>query len=91
MIKIKKFSKNNYAAWDSFVLEANNGTLFHLRKFLSYHPEDRFKDHSVFVGYAPIENPKYIVSVIIENGGSGSAVAAPIAHKILNFAYQENV
>ena len=53
--------------------------------------EDRFKDHSVFVGYAPIENPKYIVSVIIENGGSGSSVAAPIAHKILNFAYQENV
>ncbi len=53
--------------------------------------EDRFKDHSVFVGYAPIENPKYIVSVIIENGGSGSAVAAPIAHKIINFAYQENV
>ena len=53
--------------------------------------EDRFKDHSVFVGYAPIENPKYIVSVIIENGGSGSAVAAHIAHKILNFAYQENV
>ncbi len=53
--------------------------------------EDKFKDHSVFVGYAPIENPKYIVSVIIENGGSGSAVAAPIAHKILNFAYQENV
>ena len=53
--------------------------------------EDRFKDHSVFVGYAPIEEPKYVASVIIENGGSGSAVAAPIAHKILNFAYQENV
>jgi penicillin-binding protein 2 len=53
--------------------------------------EDRFKDHSVFVGYAPIDGPKYIASVIIENGGSGSAVAAPIAHKVLNFAYQENV
>ncbi len=53
--------------------------------------EDRFKDHSVFVGYAPIDEPKYIASVIIENGGSGSAVAAPIAHKVLNFAYQENV
>ena len=53
--------------------------------------EDRFKDHSVFVGYAPIDDPKYIASVIIENGGSGSAVAAPIAHKVLNFAYQENV
>ena len=47
MIKIKKFSKNNYTTWDSFVLKANNGTLFHLRKFLSYHPEDRFKDHSL--------------------------------------------
>ena len=53
--------------------------------------EDKFKDHSVFVGFAPINNPKYIASVVIENGGSGSAVAAPIAHKILNFAYQENV
>ena len=53
--------------------------------------EDKFKDHSVFVGYAPIDEPKYIASVIIENGGSGSAVAAPIAHKVLNFAYQENV
>lgn len=47
MIKIKKYIKNNYATWDSFVLKANNGTLFHLRKFLSYHPEDRFKDHSI--------------------------------------------
>ena len=53
--------------------------------------EERFKDHSVFVGYAPIDEPKYIASVIIENGGSGSAVAAPIAHKVLNFAYQQNV
>jgi penicillin-binding protein 2 len=53
--------------------------------------EERFKDHSVFVGYAPIEDPKYIASVIIENGGSGSVVAAPIAHKVLNFAYQKNV
>ena len=53
--------------------------------------EDRFKDHSVFVGYAPFDKPKYVASVIIENGGSGSAVAAPIAHKALNFAYNLNV
>ncbi len=53
--------------------------------------EDRFKDHSVFVGYAPLDNPKYIASVIIENGGSGSSVAAPIAHKALNFAHSLNV
>ena len=53
--------------------------------------EERFKDHSVFVGYAPFDKPKYIASVIIENGGSGSAVAAPIAHKILDFAFKNNV
>ena len=53
--------------------------------------EDRFKDHSVFVGYAPYDNPKYVASVIIEHGGSGSAVAAPIGHKALNFAYNLDV
>ena len=53
--------------------------------------EDRFIDHSVFVGYAPYDNPKYIAAVIIENGGSGSAVAAPLAHEILNYAYKINV
>ena len=52
---------------------------------------EKFKDHSVFVGYGPVDNPKYIASVIIENGGSGSSLAAPLAHKILNFAEKNNV
>ena len=43
------------------------------------------------MGYAPYDNPKYVASVIIEHGGSGSAVAAPIAHKALNFAYNLDV
>ncbi len=47
MLTIKRHSKNNKVLWDSFVKNANNGTLFHLRKFLSYHPEDRFVDHSI--------------------------------------------
>ena len=41
------------------------------------------RDHSLFVGYAPSHRPKYAVSVIVEHGGSGSAVAAPIARDIL--------
>ena len=41
------------------------------------------RDHSLFVGYAPSDHPKYAVSVIVEHGGSGSAVAAPIAREIL--------
>ena len=47
MLTIKRHSKNNKVLWDSFVKNANNGTLFHLRKFLSYHPEGRFVDHSI--------------------------------------------
>ena len=47
MITVKRHYKNNKVLWDSFVKNANNGTLFHLRKFLSYHPEDRFVDHSI--------------------------------------------
>lgn len=41
------------------------------------------RDHALFTGYAPSENPKYAISVIVEHGGSGSAVAAPIARDIM--------
>ena len=35
--------------WDNFVAGSDNGTMFHTRKFLSYHPETRFKDASIVV------------------------------------------
>ncbi len=41
------------------------------------------RDHSLFVAYAPFENPRYAISVVVEHGGSGSKVAAPIARDIL--------
>jgi penicillin-binding protein 2 len=41
------------------------------------------RDHALFVGYAPIEAPKYAVAVVIEHGGGGSKVAAPIARDIM--------
>ena len=41
------------------------------------------RDHALFVGYAPIETPRYAVSVVVEHGGGGAAVAAPIARDIL--------
>ncbi len=46
----------------------------------------KFRNHALFVGYAPHDNPKYAISVIVEHGGSGSADAAPIASKILQKA-----
>ena len=35
--------------WDAFVRTSDNGTMFHLREFLGYHPSDRFIDHSMYV------------------------------------------
>ena len=44
------------------------------------------RNHALFVGFAPVDNPKYAVAVVVEHGSSGSGVAAPIAGKILKEA-----
>jgi penicillin-binding protein 2 len=41
------------------------------------------RDHALFVAYAPVKNPRYAISVVVEHGGSGSSMAAPIGRKIL--------
>ena len=41
------------------------------------------RDHAWFVAFAPVHNPKYSISVLVEHGGSGSSAAAPIAKKII--------
>lgn len=41
------------------------------------------RDHALFVGFAPIAAPRYAVSVVVEHGGSGSKMAAPIARRVL--------
>ena len=41
------------------------------------------RDHALFVGFAPLDNPRYVVSVLIEHGGGGSSVAAPVARDVL--------
>ena len=46
------------------------------------------RDHALFVGYAPVTNPQYAVAVVVEHGGGGSSVAAPIARDILLTAQQ---
>ena len=43
------------------------------------------RDHALFVGYGPVEDPKLVVAVIIENGESGSEVAAPIVKSAINY------
>ncbi len=41
--------------------------------------EERHRPHALFVGFAPAENPRIAIAVLVENGGSGSGAAAPIA------------
>lgn len=44
---------------------------------------ERGMDHAWFVAYAPDDNPEIVVSVFVEHGGSGGAIAAPIAKKVI--------
>ena len=41
------------------------------------------RDHAWFVAFAPVNDPKYAISVLVEHGGSGSSAAAPVAKKVI--------
>jgi penicillin-binding protein 2 len=46
--------------------------------------EERQRDHALFVAFAPLDNPRIAVALIVENGESGSGVAAPIAKSVMD-------
>jgi penicillin-binding protein 2 len=47
--------------------------------------DERLRDHALFMAYAPVENPQLAVALIVENGGWGATVAAPIARKVFDY------
>ncbi|NYT63924.1 penicillin-binding protein 2 [Alcaligenaceae bacterium] len=47
--------------------------------------DERLRDHALFMAYAPMENPEIAVALIVENGGWGATVAAPIARKVFDY------
>ena len=49
-------------------------------KFIS----SRYRDHALFVCFAPVNNPEIAIAVIVENAGHGGSAAAPVARKILD-------
>ncbi|MGH9465065.1 MAG: penicillin-binding transpeptidase domain-containing protein, partial [Thermoanaerobaculia bacterium] len=49
------------------------------------------EDHAWFAAFAPAKDPEVVVVVLIERGGKGGQVAAPIAKKILNAIFLEKV
>ncbi len=47
--------------------------------------DERLRDHALFMAYAPVEDPQIAVALIVENGGWGASVAAPIARKVFDY------
>jgi penicillin-binding protein 2 len=49
----------------------------------------KLRDHSLFMGFAPFDNPRYAAATIVEHGGFGAAVAAPLIRDTLTFLYDK--
>ncbi|WP_454458164.1 penicillin-binding protein 2 [Thauera phenylacetica] len=61
--------------------------VFSLRgqRYVEGRVRERLRDHSWFVAYAPAENPKIALAVLVENGGFGAQSAAPIARQVIDY------
>jgi penicillin-binding protein 2 len=46
---------------------------------------ERLRDHALFIAYAPAEQPRIALAVLVENGGFGAQAAAPIARQVLDY------
>jgi penicillin-binding protein 2 len=46
---------------------------------------ERFRDHALFIAFAPATSPKIALGILVENGGHGSSTAAPIARHVLDY------
>jgi penicillin-binding protein 2 len=72
-----------------YTIAGKTGTsqVFGIAQDAVYKKEDiakKLQDHALFVGFAPIENPRIAVALIVENGGGGGSVAAPIVRKVMD-------
>lgn len=50
---------------------------------------EKLRDHALFTGFAPIDNPEIAIAVVVENAGSGSSKAAPLARQVLDVYFNK--
>jgi len=58
-------------------------------QYIAANLDERLRDHALFTGFAPVNNPKIAIAVIVENAGSGSSKAAPLAREVLDVYFEK--
>jgi penicillin-binding protein 2 len=74
---------------DQYRIAGKTGTaqVFSVKQDEEYDEETiakRKRDHALFIAFAPVEDPRIAIAVVVENGGHGGSVAAPIARKVMD-------
>jgi penicillin-binding protein 2 len=59
-------------------------------EYIAENIEEKLRDHALFTGFAPIEDPEVAIAIIVENAGSGSSKAAPLARELLDEYFIKN-
>ncbi|HEY5310580.1 MAG TPA: penicillin-binding transpeptidase domain-containing protein, partial [Casimicrobiaceae bacterium] len=54
-------------------------------KYSASRVDERLRDHAWFIAFAPAEQPRIAVAVLVENGGFGAQAAAPVARKVFDY------
>jgi penicillin-binding protein 2 len=73
----------------SYTIAGKTGTaqVYSLGQQEKYNEEEvaeRLRDHALFVAFAPAEKPRIVIAVLVENGGHGGSVAAPVARAVFD-------
>jgi len=90
-VEVGEHSENLITAWDEFVWASNNGTLFHTRRFLNYHPAGRFQDASLV--FKKDEKWLAVLPAVSKQEGrekklvshAGASFGGPVFHSSLSF------
>ena len=59
-------------------------------EYIAENIDEKLRDHALFTGFAPIEDPQVAIAIIVENAGSGSSKAAPLARTLLDEYFSKN-
>jgi len=89
VIHSRRGTAHSISSGQKFTIAGKTGTaqVFGIKQDEKYVKEDvalKLRDHALFVAFAPARQPRIAVAVVVENGGSGGSVAAPIAKTIID-------